>query len=176
MPGPRLRHDPLKNLVGFVVADVHYAVPIALVREISNPLRYEVLPHAPSEVVGVADFRHEVLPVVDLRIRFGLPPTAPTRRTKWIVLRVRDRSVALVVDGVSEVFGAAADDLRPPPALGGGEDRRGIAGVARHGQRLVFVLDVDRVAEAVEPLSLPESMAADPANGSFQLAPRGGAP
>src|ERR1700688_2183847 len=102
---PRYRHDPSKNLVGFVVGDVEYAVNIARVKEITNPLVVVPLPHPPRAVVGVADFRGEVIPVVDLRLRFGLASAPATRKTKWIVVDVSSRLVALVADAVSEVFG-----------------------------------------------------------------------
>jgi len=72
----RQRHDPSKSLVGFFVGNVHYAVPIGRVREISNPLEMVPLPHAPHAVIGVADYRGEVVPVVDLRMRFGMDPAA----------------------------------------------------------------------------------------------------
>jgi purine-binding chemotaxis protein CheW len=155
----RQRHDPSKNFVGFVVGDVQYAVPIARVREIANPLAVVPLPHAPQAVVGVADFRGEVVPVVDLRLRFGLPSAAATRRTKWIVVEVasddpqaRKRLVALVVDAVTEVFGTAGGGLRPAPALGGGEDQRGIEGVTTYEGKLVFVLQTGALRDLTEPL------------------------
>ena len=150
--GARQRHDPLKNLVGFVVGDVHYALSIALVREIANPLTLVALPRAPDSVVGVADYRGEVVPVVDLRIRFGIGAVPATRRTKWILADVGGRVVALVVDGVTDVFGTGGAALRPAPSLGGGEDVRGIAGVTSFGGRMVFVLDVGRFASLTEPL------------------------
>lgn len=83
----RHRHDPFKDLVGFLVGDVMYAVRIDVVREIVNPLEIVDLPRAPSSVKGVADYRGDVVPVIDLRERFGLPP-ASTRKTKWVVLDV----------------------------------------------------------------------------------------
>src|SRR5690606_25772352 len=83
------RHDPSKNLVGFQVGDVLYAVRIEAVREIVNPLEIVALPSAPRAVRGVADYRGVVVPVLDLRERFGLLP-AESRRTKWIVLDVGD--------------------------------------------------------------------------------------
>ena len=149
----RQRHDPSKNLVGFVVGDVEYAVDIARVREIANPLPLVALPHAPAAVVGVADYRGEVVPVVDLRARFGLAWAPATRRTKWIVVDVVGRAVALVVDGVTEVFGTGGAELRPAPPLGGGEDLRGLAGVGSHGGALIFVLDTLRLRELTEPLA-----------------------
>lgn len=84
----RQRHDPLKDLVGFLLGDVMYAVRIEVVREIVNPLSIVDVPRGPSSVKGVADYRGEVVPVIDLRERFGLPAVLPSRRTKWVVLDV----------------------------------------------------------------------------------------
>ncbi len=150
----RYRDDPSKSLVAFLVGEVKYALPIAAVREITKPLPMVALPHAPPAVVGVAEYRGEVIPVVDLRMRFGQPATAPTRKTKWVVAMVSTRTLAVVVDAVTEVFGTAGGDpLRPVPMLGSGDEARGIAGVtSREG--LVFVLDTARLAELTEPLAV----------------------
>ena len=148
----RQRHDPSKNLVGFVVGDVQYAVSIHRVREIANPLELVALPKAPRAVVGVADYRGEVVPVIDLRVRFGLEEADVTRRTKWIIVDVDGRFVALVVDAVTEVFGTGGQELRPVPSLGGGDDVRGISGVTSHSGTLTFVLDARRFGELTEPL------------------------
>jgi purine-binding chemotaxis protein CheW len=183
-PVQRYRHDPSKNFVGFVVGDVEYAVAIASVKEISNPLPLVALPHAPRSVVGVADYRGDVVAVVDLRTRFGLAAAEVTRKTKWIVVDVSAgplpgaegpgpgaRLVALVVDGVTEVFGRAGTRLRPAPALGAGEDMRGIAGVTTHAgaeqgkakggadSGLVFVLDTSRLSELANAVNAPEDKA-----------------
>lgn len=176
----RYRHDPSKNLVGFVVGDVEYAVAIARVKEIANPLPLVALPHAPRAVVGVADYRGEVVSVIDLRTRFGLPAAQMTRKTKWIVVDVTPREpersepatthggparapepaaasgqrlVALVVDAVTEVFGTGGSELRPAPSLGSGDDVRGIAGVTNHAKSLVFVLDTGRLRDLAEALA-----------------------
>jgi purine-binding chemotaxis protein CheW len=186
----RYRHDPSKSLVGFVVGDVEYAVAIACVKEIANPLGVVPLPHAPRSVIGVADYRGEVVSVVDLRTRFGLAAAATTRKTKWIVIdvggRVSDRDtspvatsaappppagaegrlVALVVDAVTGVFGTTGTELRPAPDLGAGEDARGIAGVTTNDSTLVFVLDATRFRD------LAREAAQAPARAS--LPPRGG--
>lgn len=147
---PRHRHDPSKNLVGFLVGEVMYGVRIEMVREIVNPLGVVALPRAPKSVLGVADYRGVVVPVIDLRERFGLPPAPVSRKTKWIVLDVSPPGAsasyaALVVDAVTEVFGYGAGGIRPAPPLGSGDDVRGIEGVTTFGpeprERLVFVLD-----------------------------------
>jgi purine-binding chemotaxis protein CheW len=158
----RHRHDPSKNLVGFVVGEVEYAVAIARVKEIANPLSVVALPHPPPAVVGVADYRGDVVPVVDLRTRFGLGSVPSTRRTKWIVVDVSGRLVALVVDAVTEVFGTGGAELRSAPSLGGGDDVRGIAGVANHGKGLVFVLDTSRLRDLTEPLAVAGKIGAGP--------------
>ena len=147
----RYRGDASKSYVGFLVGDVQYALPIASVREITRPLSMVELPHAPFSVVGVAEYRGEVIPVVDLRARFHQPPVPTTRKTKWIVTLVSNRALALVVDAVTEVFGKTGGDLRPAPALGAGDDARGLAGVTTR-EGLVFVLDAARLAELTEPL------------------------
>lgn len=149
----RLRHDPSKSLVGFLVGEVHYAVPVGRVKEITNPMPLVELPHAPASVAGVADLRGELCPVVDLRQRFGLSPCVRTRKTKWIVVDVETRRAALVVDAVTEVFGTGGADLRTPPALGGGDQARGIAGVTTHSGTLVFVLDTTRIRELIDPVA-----------------------
>ena len=148
----RYRHDPSKTLVGFSVGQVQYAVPIGRVKEIANPISVVPLPHAPRAIMGVADYRGEVVPVVDLRIRFGLPPSGVTRRTKWIVVVVAGRLVALVVDSVTEVFGTAENELRPPPQVAG-DDIRGIEGVTTHEGQLVFVLGTERLRDVTDPVA-----------------------
>lgn len=152
-PQTRARHDPTKSLVGFVVGDVRYAVPIARVREITNPLAIVALPHAPQSVVGVADYRGDVVPVVDLRSRFGLAGAPATRRTKWIVVDVGGRFAAIVVDAVTEVFGTGGAELRPPPTLADGNDVRGIVGVTSHDAGLVFVLDTAKLRDLTDPIA-----------------------
>jgi purine-binding chemotaxis protein CheW len=160
MSPERNRPDPQRSLVGFVVGDVHYAIDIARVREIVNPLQITVLPHTPPEVAGVADHRGDVVPVILLRTRFGLPEVESTRSSKWILVDAGTHTVGFVVDAVTEVF-RTSGELRPTPPVGGNVDLRGISGVATHNERLTFVLDVDRFVEIALELAaagvLPEA-------------------
>lgn len=135
-----------------------YAVRIEAVREIVNPLDVVALPRVASSVKGVASFRGEVVPVVDLRERFGLSIAPVTRKNKWIIVdtargiptldadrsaeRGSGRFVALVVDSVTDVFGTGGKELKPSPILGAGDDVRGLEGVTNYGNTLVFVLSV----------------------------------
>lgn len=148
----RQRPDPQKSLVGFVVGDVTYAIDIRRVREIMNPGPITPLPHAMPHVLGVADHRDEVVPIIDMRGRFGLPALAPNRSTKWILIDTGALRVALVVDAVTGVFGTGGEDLRPPPNVGGDRTQRGILGVTSHGGGLAFVLDVGRFVELADAL------------------------
>jgi purine-binding chemotaxis protein CheW len=135
---------------------VSYAVPITAVKEIVNPGELTALPYLSTAVAGVADHRGEVIVVVDLRARFGLPPSKDLSRAKWVLVMVGGRIVGLIVDQVTEVFGTGREQLRAAPSLGGGDDKRGIAGVISHSGALTFVLDVDRF-EAVTAV-VPEEM------------------
>jgi purine-binding chemotaxis protein CheW len=145
MAASKQRPDPRKSLVGFIVGDVAYAVPIAEVQEIVAPLPLTELPHSPETVAGVADHRGQVIPIIDLRARFRLPRLPDRRRAKWILVRVEDRTFGLAVDRVTDVFGTGGVEVRPAPTLGGGEDTRGIVGVTSYEGALVFVLDVSRL-------------------------------
>ena len=109
----RHRPDTHKNLVGFVVGEVHYAIDISRVREIVNPLLVTALPHMPSDVAGVADHRGEVVPVINLRVRFNLEPKPEARGTKWILITLSNRVVGLIVDSVTEVSARATTTSAP---------------------------------------------------------------
>ncbi|MGE0784501.1 MAG: chemotaxis protein CheW [Sandaracinaceae bacterium] len=150
----RRRADRSKNLVGFTVDNVNYAIDILLVREIIRPLEIVPIPHAPPAVLGVADHRGEVVPVLDMRRRFGLPPQAATRRTKWLIAAHAGRLVGLVIDSVTDVFGTADEEKRTVPHIGVGDAARGIRAVYSYDGKLVFVLDLSRIAAVTEMLDL----------------------
>jgi purine-binding chemotaxis protein CheW len=145
-----------KRLVGFVVGDVQYALDIDRVREIVNPAPTSAIPHMPEVVVGVADHRGDVVPLVDARRHFGLPPGAPSRATKWILITAEDQLLGLVVDRVTDVFGSSTPPREPPPALGARETR-GVSYVASREGELVFVLDADKLARLVAGVALPSA-------------------
>ena len=144
-----------KNLVGFLVGDIQYAVDIHRVREIIRPLPLVALPHAPEGIAGVADHRGEVVPVIEMRQRFALAPQTDERRAKWILITIGKRTVGLWVDSITGVLGATQADHRPLPELGDGQAARGISGVCAHSSGLVFVLDVDRVAALATAVQVP---------------------
>lgn len=144
----RDRSEGDKRLVGFVVGDVQYALDIQHVREIVNPQPTSPVPHVPPSVIGVTDHRGDVVPIVDARRHFGLPPAPESRATKWILLRAGEHLLGLIVDRVTEVFGSSTPPRDPPAALGD-PLTRGVAWVASRDDELVFVLDASKLARLV---------------------------
>ncbi|UCF47771.1 MAG: purine-binding chemotaxis protein CheW [Myxococcales bacterium] len=136
-----------KDLVRVEVDSVTYAFEVARIREIVNPLPIIELPRERPFVLGVSDYREQVLVVVDLRRLFGLESQAESRRTKWIILEARGRLVGLVVDAVLDVFSSAENKQREVPLLDERHQERGITTAYRHHGQLVFLLDADRLAE-----------------------------
>ena len=136
-----------KDLVRVEVDGVMYALEVGRIREIVNPLPLVELPRERAFVLGVADYREEVVPVVDLRRFFGVSEAEPTRRTKWIVLEADGRLVGVVVDAVIDVFSSAEHRQRHVPVLDERHLQRGITSAYRHEEQLVFLLDASRLAE-----------------------------
>ena len=110
--------DPLAQLCAFRVAGEDYAIDIMRVREIIHPLPITPVPRAPAFVEGVVRLRGDVIPVLDVRKRFGLPAAAPTRKSRFLVVNVAGRRLALAVDEVREVLRIPRSEIRPAPALG----------------------------------------------------------
>jgi purine-binding chemotaxis protein CheW len=153
--GKRQRSDPQKSLVGFFVGDVHYAVDIASVMQILNPLPITVLPHLGGVVAGVAEIRGEVIPVLDLRARFGLPAAVSSRRNKWVLVDAGGRTAALAVDSVSDVFARSSVEARGTPSLGRGDEARGIVGVFDVAGKLTFLLAPSQFRMILDALDTP---------------------
>lgn len=148
-----------KNLVGFEVSSVLYAIDLSRVREIVRPSGMLALPHMPESVVGVVDHRGDVVPIIDLRVRFGVPSIGRDRDVRWIIVNRGERLLGLAVDRVTEVFGTLESDARALPAIAAGEGLRAMRGAYAHGGRLVFVLEVDVLTAVADDLVLPDVQA-----------------
>ena len=110
--------DPLAQLCAFRIAGEDYAIDIMRVREIIHPLPITPVPRAPAFVEGVVRLRGDVIPVLDVRKRLGLPAAAPTRKSRFLVVNVAGRRLALAVDEVREVLRIPRSEIRPTPVLG----------------------------------------------------------
>jgi purine-binding chemotaxis protein CheW len=153
--GRRSRASTDRNLVAFEVGGVAYALDILRVREIVRPLPMVALPHLPPAVAGVVDHRGDVVPVVDLRVRFGAQATGRDKDVRWLIVTRGTRLLGIVVDRVLEVFGVAGSATREAPDISTGQAQRGIKGACSHGGRLFFVLDVDMLTAVVDEISIP---------------------
>lgn len=155
------RSTAIHTWVGLDVGGVSYAINIQHVREIIRPLPMQSLPHAAKVVIGVVDHRGDVVPVIDLRVRFDTQNREPLPDTRWVIATRGDKLVGLVVDRVTEVFRLHASDAREVPDLGPNGERRGVTAAYSHRGRLVFALDIERVTRTDEELApMPELGAA----------------
>jgi purine-binding chemotaxis protein CheW len=152
----------LVQLCKFVVGGQEYAIDIMRVKEIINPLPITPVPGAPGFMEGVIELRGLILPVVDLRKRFGLEAGPPTRQNKYVLVALDGRIVALVVDAVREFLRKGKGDIAPTPTLMPGQQTRYFAGVCHHDGRIVMILDIDKVLTTQERISLDGVGAAGP--------------
>ena len=134
----------------FRLAEEDYGVAILRVQEIKGYSKVTPLPNTPPEIKGVMNLRGTVVPIIDLRTRFGMPGTEDTRFTVIIVVTVGTRVVGLVVDAVSDVLNVGPKDVVPAPDLGTGVDTSLLTGMARAGDRLVTLLNIDRLVPQTE--------------------------
>lgn len=139
--------------LSFTLGRESYAVPVLVVREIIRLCPITPVASMPPHVRGVINLRGKVIPVIDLRIRFGLPDPVDHDRTCIVVAQVAaigggSRPYGAIVDGVEEVAVYAADDLVPPPDFGTAIDTRFITGMARAGTGVTTLIDLDAIARA----------------------------
>ena len=134
-----------RQLVVFQLGAELYGVEIARVHEIIRLQTVTRVPRAPSFVEGVINLRGKVIPVVDLRRRFGLPTAEHTRATRIVVVEIGDQVVGIIVDSVSEVLRINSSTVEPPSPVVAGIDSEYLHGIAKLPERLVILLDVDRV-------------------------------
>jgi purine-binding chemotaxis protein CheW len=134
-----------RQFLTFRLADEEYGVEILRVQEIKGYSKITPLPNTPPEIKGVMNLRGTVVPIIDLRVRFGLRETEYNRFTVIIVVTVGTKIVGLVVDAVSDVLNVTSHDAVAAPDLGSGVDTSFITGIARAGERLITLLNVDRL-------------------------------
>ncbi|HZS11037.1 MAG TPA: chemotaxis protein CheW [Nitrospirales bacterium] len=122
-----------------------FAIDILCVQEINRLVEITKVPKAPPFVEGVINLRGRIIPVLDLRRRFGLSGIDRTVRSRIVVVTVQGKAVGLLVDMVSEVLRVPQSMIEPPPAFGNTPGSEFVQGVARLEERLLIVLDLSRV-------------------------------
>lgn len=137
----------------FELARETYGIGILKIREIIKVMEITPLPHASDSVRGVINLRGKIIPVVDLRMRFGLEVSEFTDRTCIVVVDLENAEgvrtlVGATVDAVSEVSQIPTVDIEPPPELGAGARDGHIQGMAKLKDKVVILLDIDKVLGA----------------------------
>lgn len=140
----------LLQLVTFSIGDEEFGVDILKVQEIIRTMEITKVPRAPEFVEGVINLRGKVIPIIDLRKRFGMETRQHDKDTRIIVIEINKMIVGFVVDSVSEVLRISADTVEPPPPVVAGLESEYIKGVGKLADRLLIMLDLDRLLSREE--------------------------
>lgn len=135
----------LLQLVTFRIGEEEFGVDILSVQEIIRLMQITMVPHAAAFIEGVINLRGKVIPIIDLRRRFGLAPKGHDKNTRIIVIEINNIIVGFVVDAVSEVLRIPASTVEPPPPVVAGVDSDYISGVGKLQDRLLIMLDLDKL-------------------------------
>jgi len=136
--------DEIVQLVGFVIGDEEYAVPILAIQEIIKPFPWTRVPQVPKYVVGVFNMRGSVIPLIDLRLKFGLNPKKHNEETRFIVMRDGDDIAGFVIDRLTMAIRIKKADIGPAPDTISG-DTTAIDGVGKQEDRIITILKVDKL-------------------------------
>jgi len=148
------------QLLTFILANEEYGVDILRVQEIKGWDSVTPIPNTPDYIRGVINLRGTIVPIIDLRMRFGLESVAYGPTTVVIVLKVMSenssRTMGIVVDGVSDVYNVAEEAIKPAPDFGSVIAIDFVRGLATVGENMVIVLDIDHLLNSNELAMLPE--------------------
>ena len=134
----------------FTLGDEHYGVDILKVQEIRGYDAVTRVPDAPEYIKGVINLRGTIVPVIDLRLKLRLREARYDSFTVMIVLNVEDRVVGIVVDSVSDVVRLESEQIRPVPEIGATIDRQFITGIGTHGERMLILLEIEKLMTSAE--------------------------
>lgn len=140
--------------LSFFLGDEEYGIEILRVREIIGLMPITSVPRVPDYIRGVINLRGKVIPIVDLRLKFGMPEVEATEETCIIVVQTGDDSVGAVVDKVSEVMDIGEDDIVDAPPLGPDVNTDFILGIGKAEGRVKLLLAIDKVLASKETLAL----------------------
>jgi purine-binding chemotaxis protein CheW len=142
----------------FSLAGEEYGISILKVKEIIGMMTVTPVPKTPEHIKGVINLRGKVIPVVDLRLKFSMEAMEYTERTCIIVVEIlngnKKISMGIVVDSVSEVLNIKAADIEDTPSFGASLDTTYILGMAKSGQGVKILLDIDKVMGSEEMVDL----------------------
>ncbi|MBI5814459.1 MAG: purine-binding chemotaxis protein CheW [Nitrospinae bacterium] len=164
-PVPGEDRAAMKKLEGkyltFVLGEEEYGLDITRVKEIIGVMEVTHLPKTPHFIKGVINLRGKVIPLIDLRLKFGMQEARYTRETVFIVVEVSGVQMGIIVDTVKEVLDIRAADIEPPPKFGTRLTADFILGMGKVAGKVKILLDIERVLtgeEAAMLSSLAENM------------------
>jgi len=143
------RTDQLIQLVSFNLGGEEYGIEVLKVREIIRLPSLTKTPNTAHFIEGIINLRGRVIPIISLRKRFNLPDEEQNSQTRIIIMDVAENLVGFIVDSVAEVIRLRGSEIQPPPTLilsgQTGVDQEYITGVYNHGERLLIIMDLDRI-------------------------------
>lgn len=148
----------------FILAGEEYGIEILKVRDIIGLMAITPVPKTPAFVKGVINLRGKIIPVVDLRTRFDMEATVRDRQTCIVVVDLGRLQMGVVIDQVSEVLDIAAKDVEPTPDFGVEFDTGFILGMGKIGERVIILLNINRVLTGEEMDALAAVPSAVPAD------------
>jgi len=147
----------------FFLAGEEYGIEILSVHEIIGMMPITCVPGTPDYICGIINLRGKIIPIVDLRRKFGMESKAQTAETCIIVVHVQGVEVGTVVDRVSEVLSIAAGDIEPPPSFGKDVNTDYILGIGKSQSKVKILLNIDRVIATDQLVQLQKIAGADTA-------------
>lgn len=157
------------QIVVFKLGDEDYGIEIGQVREIIPRRAITTMPRQPPYVEGVINMRGTIIPVINLKKRFGLQGDA-SKHSHAIIVESEGGLVGMLVDAVSEVIRVPADQIHPTPSVAMGVDSEHLRGICRLGERLLIYLDVERIVKATPTSTSQDARLQDmPAQSSMAV-------
>ncbi|MCR4941405.1 MAG: chemotaxis protein CheW [Campylobacter sp.] len=141
-PGGATNSEDIVQLVGFVVGEEEYAIPILNIKEIIKPIEYTRVPSVPDYVLGVFNLRGTVIPLIDLRKRFSLSASKQSSTTRYIVMAHEDNVAGFVIDRLTEAIRMNRNRIDPPPETLI-KDKGMIYGIGKRDQNILTILKVE---------------------------------
>jgi purine-binding chemotaxis protein CheW len=138
--------DDIVQLVGFVIGEEEYAIPILSIQEIIKPFTWTRVPQVPSYILGVFNLRGAVIPLIDLRAKFGLQTKNQSEETRFIVMRHGDDVAGFVIDRLTMAIRIKKADIGPAPDTVNGDDTI-IEGVGKQADKIITILKVNKLLE-----------------------------
>lgn len=138
------------QLVSFRLAQEEYGIEITKVQEIILMGEITRVPQTPDYIKGLINLRNTVIPIVDLRLRFGLEQEPAGDETRIMVVNVQGKTIGIIVDAVSEVLRISPEQIAPPPPTVAGLGREYLTGLVKFEKRLLIMLDIDKILSESE--------------------------